>query len=48
MKKKKKKTQVDDSGYPNLRDPAEKMRVNTGNRWNMEAVFQPDFSGGFL
>jgi hypothetical protein len=38
-------TQVDDSGHRILQE-------NTGNRWNMEAVFRPGivwiFSGGFL
>jgi hypothetical protein len=52
-------TQVDDSGHRIPRDPTGKMREshrilqeNTGNRWNMEAVFRPEivriFSGGFL
>jgi hypothetical protein len=38
-------SQVDDSGHRILQE-------NTGNRWNMEAVFRPEivwiFSGGFL
>jgi hypothetical protein len=40
--------QVDDSGHQIPRDPVGKMREshripheNTGNRWNMEAVFRP-------
>jgi len=51
-------TQVDDSGHRIPLDPAEKMQEshrilqeNTGNRWNMEAVFRPEivqiFSGSF-
>jgi hypothetical protein len=52
-------TQVDDSGHRIPRDAEGKKREshwilqeNTGNRWNMEAVFRPEivriFSGGFL
>ena len=52
-------TQVEHSGHRIPQDTAGKMRDshrilqgNTGNRWNVEAVFRskirPDFSGGFL
>jgi len=44
-------TQFDDSGHRIPQDPAGKMREshrilqeNTGNRWNMEAVFRPEIS----
>ena len=42
-------TQVEDSGHRIPQDPAGKMREshrilqeNTGNRWNLEAVFRPE------
>ncbi len=45
-------TQVDDSGHRIPRDPAGKMQdshriqqENTGNRWNMKAVFRQESDG---